>query len=181
MLRYITDQLKRFFPILLIPLGLGLLLALFSSAGTVPFYFGIGFVLLILIFLCYQVFSMMGNLMNHKKAGTLDVFLSDYQKARFVGNGLRMGEQFIFSGTECFQYSDIRSLHASRTQERNHNGGVMIFYDLDAGVAGGRTVNILRLSPNNSQSPSDANLTFTRIMNEIAGKNPSVRITPPKF
>lgn len=181
MFRYVKDQLGRFFPVLLIPMGLGILLAVVASTGSAAFFVGIGLTALVLLMLCYQTFAMLGNLMNCKKAGMLDAFLADYQKAKFVANGLRMGEHFLFWDTVYVQYSDVRSLHASITKEHNHNGGVLVYYDLNAGVAGGTTMTILRLSPRDSLSPSDVNLTFTRVMNDIAAKNPNVRITPPKF
>lgn len=181
MIRYITDHLRRFFPVLLIPIGLGTLLAIAAPKDSAAFYFGVGFVLLILLFLLIQVISLMGNLRQCKQNGMLEAFLADYQKARPIDNGLRLGEHFLFANTDFAQYSSIRSLHASISREHNHNGGTQIFFDLHAGIAGGVTLNILRKRQSASVSAYDAERSFERVMDEIAAKNPDVRITPPKF
>ena len=182
-LRYITDHLKRLVPVLLLVAGLGVLLICIGvpKEQTAVIAFGAGMIALALILLLWQTCGCIRTLRLYKQAGLLPEFLADYSSAALLCGFLRMGRRFMFYGTECVAYADVRSMHAAVVKEHRRDGSLAAYFELYAGVKGGRTERLCRLNYNVAASLDRARDAFTRAMQIARQCNPAIRVTPPEF
>ena len=181
--RYITDHLKRLVPVLLLVAGLGGLMVYIGATKeqTAVIVFGAVMIALALILLLWQTCGCIRTLRLYKQAGLLPEFLADYRSAALLCGFLRMGTRFVFYGTECVAYADIRSMHAAVVKEHRRDGSLAAYFELYAGVKGGRTERLCRLNYNVAASVDRARDAFTRAMQIARQCNPAIRITPPEF
>ena len=181
-LRYITDHLKRLVPVLLLVAGLGVLLICIGvpKEQTAVIAFGAGMIALALILLLWQTCGCIRTLRLYKQAGLLPEFLADYSSAALLCGFLRMGRRFMFYGTECVAYADVRSMHAAVVKEHRRDGSLAAYFELYAGVKGGRTERLC-LNYNVAASLDRARDAFTRAMQIARQCNPAIRVTPPEF
>lgn len=182
-LRYVTDHLKRLVPVLLLVAGLGGLMVYIGATKeqTAVIVFGAVMIALALILLLWQTCGCIRTLRSYRRAGLLPEFLADYRSAALLCGFLRMGTQFMFYGTECVAYADVRSMHAAVVKEHRQDGSLAAYFELYAGVKGGRTERLCRLNYNVAASVDRARDAFTRAMQIARQCNPAIRITPPDF
>lgn len=183
MIRYITDHLKRLIPVLLLVTGLGGLMVYIGATKeqTAAIIFGTVMIALACILLLWQTCGCIRTLRSYRQAGLLPEFLADYGSAALLCGFLRMGTRFVFYGTECVAYADIRSMHAAVVKEHRRDGSLAAYFELYAGVKGGRTERLCRLDYNVADSVDRARDAFTRAMQTARQHNPAIRITPPEF
>lgn len=184
MFRYVMDKVGKVLPValLIIVAGIGIIFfGYVQSDEMIALVFGIVMAIVGLLFLGMTAGTAIGNLMEWKAQGNLQEILDEYTATAEYMKGVRLGKNYLFFTDGAIAYSNIRSMHPSTKQSKHSDGSATTFFVLSAGVAGGTTKEIMRLTMNTSHSAGKANDAFKHVMDVVAEKNPKVRFTYPKF